>query len=149
MPRRILCSDHVAIGCTPTPVERDRTLLDIDTPPAQHHCNRVRDDETTILIKFAVWTGLGRGNFTENYPKTLFFLGSSMTIKFGNFTDFIVRNCVVIWEAPIEGAATFKCLNCDGVLSQREGARAWLLRLRQRSFKITANKQWKVPLSCT
>ena len=26
-----------------------------------------------------------------------------MTIKFGNFANFIVRNFVVIWEAPIEG----------------------------------------------
>ena len=31
----------------------------------------------------------------------LFFLGKSMTIKFGNFAIFIVRNFVVIWEAPI------------------------------------------------
>ena len=36
----------------------------------------------------------------ENCPQTLFFLGNSMTIKFGNFTNFIVRNFVVIWEAP-------------------------------------------------
>ena len=38
-----------------------------------------------------------------NCPKTLFFLGNSMTIKFGklgNFAHFIVRNFVVIWEAP-------------------------------------------------
>ena len=26
-----------------------------------------------------------------------------MTIKFGNFANFIVRNFVVIWEAPKEG----------------------------------------------
>ena len=26
-----------------------------------------------------------------------------MTIKFGNFANFIVRNFVVIWEAPIRG----------------------------------------------
>ena len=36
----------------------------------------------------------------ENCPKTLFFLGNSMTIKFGTFANFIVRNFVVIWEAP-------------------------------------------------
>ena len=36
----------------------------------------------------------------ENCPKTLFLLGNSMTIKLGNFTNFIVRNVVVVWEAP-------------------------------------------------
>ena len=73
-----------------------------DQPVPKYHakgCSRssvdspgVRDAETAILIKFAFWRGLGRGNFTENCPKTLFVLGNSMTIKFGNFTDFIVRN---------------------------------------------------------
>ena len=38
----------------------------------------------------------------ENCPKILFFLGNSMTKKIGNFANFIVRNFVVIWEAPIE-----------------------------------------------
>ena len=66
---------------------------------------KVRDAETTILIKFAFWRRLGRGTFTENCPKTLFFLGNSMTIKFGNFANFIVRNFVVIWEAPKKGAS--------------------------------------------
>ena len=51
-----------------------------------------RDAETTILIKFAFWRGLGGGKFTENCPKTLFFLGNSMTMKFGHFTNCIVRN---------------------------------------------------------
>ena len=36
----------------------------------------------------------------ENIPKTLFFLGNSMTIKFGHFANFIVGNFVVILEAP-------------------------------------------------
>ena len=62
---------------------------------------RLRDEEMTILIKFAFWRGLGGGlKSTENCPKTLFFLGNSMTIKFGDFANFIVRNFVVIWEAP-------------------------------------------------
>ena len=65
----------------------------------------LRDAETTILIKFEFWRGVGRGKFTENCPKTLFFLGNSMTIKFGNSTNLIVRNFVVIWEAP-----NFRCL---------------------------------------
>ena len=60
----------------------------------------VRDAETTILIKFAFWRGLGRGKNYRKLSKTLFFLGNSMTIKFGNFANFIVRNFVVIWEAP-------------------------------------------------
>ena len=51
--------------------------------------------------------GVGEeGPFTENCPKMLFFLGNSMTIKFGNFAIFIVRNIVVVWEAPIEGFST-------------------------------------------
>ena len=33
-------------------------------------------------------------------PKRCFSWGNSMTIEFGNFTNFIVRNFVVIWEAP-------------------------------------------------
>ena len=40
----------------------------------------------------------------ENCPKTLFFLGNFMTIKFGNFANFIIRNFVVIWEAPIRNS---------------------------------------------
>ena len=40
----------------------------------------------------------------ENRPKTLFFLGNSMTIKFGHFANFIVRTFVVVWEAPKLGA---------------------------------------------
>ena len=52
------------------------------------------------INKVFVLEGVGEGNFTENCPKTLFFLGNSMTIKFGNFANFIVRNFVVIWEAP-------------------------------------------------
>ena len=39
----------------------------------------------------------------ENCPKTLFFLGNSMTIEFGKkIANFIVRNFVVIPEAPIQ-----------------------------------------------
>ena len=44
---------------------------------------------------------------TENYHKTLFFLGNSMTIEVGTFADFIVRNFVVIWEAPKQGIARY------------------------------------------
>ena len=53
---------------------------------------KIRDAETTMLIQFAFWRGLGRGKFTENCPKTLFFLGNSMTMKFGSFANFIVRD---------------------------------------------------------
>ena len=35
----------------------------------------------------------------ESCPKMRFFLGNSMTIKFGDSANFIVRNFVVIWEA--------------------------------------------------
>ena len=61
----------------------------------------VRDAETTILVKFAVFEGVGEGEIYENCPKMLCFSwGNSMTIKFGNFANFIVRNSVAIWEAP-------------------------------------------------
>ena len=63
----------------------------------------IRDAETTMLIKFAVLEGVGGGagqNFRKIVPKTLFFLGDSMTIKFGNSANFVVRNFVVIWEPP-------------------------------------------------
>ena len=45
---------------------------------------------------------ISKGKLTENCPQTLFFLGNSMTIKFGNFANFIVRKVVVIWEAPTQ-----------------------------------------------
>ena len=48
---------------------------------------KIRDAETTILIKFAFW----RGNFTEKLSQNAVFPGNSMTIKFGNFANFIVR----------------------------------------------------------
>ena len=33
-----------------------------------------------------------------------------MTIKFGNFANFIVRNFVVIWEVPRQGRAGSCCV---------------------------------------
>ena len=64
-----------------------------------------RDAETTILIKFAFWRGLGRGKiYGKLSQNAVLFLRNSMTIKLGNFTNLIVRNFVVIWEAPISGA---------------------------------------------
>ena len=68
--------------------------------PAKFPSPKIRDAETTILIKFAFRRGSGRGNIYGKLSKTLFFLGNSMTIKFGKFANFIVRNFVVIWEAP-------------------------------------------------
>ena len=38
--------------------------------------------------------------------KILFFLGNSMTLEFGRICDFIVRNFVVIWEAPTKKEKT-------------------------------------------
>ena len=53
------------------------------------------------INKICVFEGVGEGEvFTENCPKTLFFQGNPMTIKFGNYANFIVRDFVVIWEAP-------------------------------------------------
>ena len=42
----------------------------------------------------------GRGKFSGKLSKTLSVLRSSQTIDFGNFANFIVRNFVVISEAP-------------------------------------------------
>ena len=57
---------------------------------------------------------LWRGKFTENCQKTLFFLGNSMTIKFRNFANFIVRNFVVIWEAPITKSGNRRAFSLPG-----------------------------------
>ena len=64
------------------------------------HWHWIRDAKTTIIIKFAFWRRLGRG-------ETLF-QGNSMTINFGNSANFIVRNFVVVREAPI-GTAGNPC----------------------------------------
>ena len=81
-------------GCC-APETKKSLLIRIKTRVG-HACQmrpRIRDAETTISIKFAFWMGVGEGgNFTENCPKTLFFPRNSMTIKFGNFANFIVRN---------------------------------------------------------
>ena len=54
------------------------------------------------MNKICVLEGVGEGeNLRKIVPKRSFFLGNSMTIKFGNFTNFIFRNFVVIWEAPV------------------------------------------------
>ena len=57
---------------------------------------KFRHAETTILIKIAFWRGSGRGKLREN---CCFFLGNSMTIKFGKLANFIVRKIVAISEA--------------------------------------------------
>ena len=85
----------------------------------EHPPKMARKDSSQILNqrrrndninKVCVLEGVGEGNFfTENCPKTLFFLGNSMTIKFGNFANFIVRNFVVIWEAPTEANGVWSC----------------------------------------
>ena len=60
------------------------------------------------INKICVLEGVGEGKFYGKLSKTLFFLGNSMTIKLGNFTNFIVRNFVVIWEAPRRGQGIVK-----------------------------------------
>ena len=47
-----------------------------------------RDAETTMLIKFAFWRGLGRGKFTENCPRMLFFPGKYHDNKIWKFCKF-------------------------------------------------------------
>ena len=42
----------------------------------------VRDGETTIKIKFALFEGVGLGDREGNRPKTLFFVGNATIIKF-------------------------------------------------------------------
>ena len=72
------------------------------------------DAETTILVKFAFWRGLGRGKIYGTLSENaVFILGNSMTIKFGNFANFIVRNFVVICQGAAKGGvikgAVYKC----------------------------------------
>ena len=99
-----------------------QALANVANYPLAGHCvlcgnpHKVRDAETTILISFAFWRGPGRGqNMRENCPKTLFFLGNSMTIKFGFFLRFIVRNVVVIFggsykeRSKLDGKHSCRC----------------------------------------
>ena len=56
-----------------------RTRASLDR---QKHEFKSETPETTILIKFAFWRGVGGGGkFTEKLSKTLLFLGNSMTIN--------------------------------------------------------------------
>ena len=91
---------------------------------------KVRDAETTILIRFAFWRGLGEGKTYGKLSKTLFFLGNSMTIKFGKFANFIVRNFVVIWEAPIKTRLTNVLLEVSEFSHVGLAPIRWVLKLR-------------------
>ena len=79
-------------------------------------------NRTVVIAESLFWRGLGRGKFTENCPKTMFFLGNSMRVKFGHFAKLIVRNVVVIWEAPIFGAEIPTKCGC-GHKCRLEGSR--------------------------
>ena len=54
------------------------------------------------INKTRVLEGVGEGNIYGKLSQNacFFFLGNAMTTNFGNFASFIVRNFVVIWEAP-------------------------------------------------
>ena len=56
------------------------------------------------INKICVLEGVGErkiyGKLSKNAVFFFFFLQNSTTIKFRNFANFIVRNFVVIWEAP-------------------------------------------------
>ena len=52
------------------------------------------------IHKICVLEGVGEGEIYGKLSQNAVFLGNSMTIKFGKFANFIVRNFVVIWEAP-------------------------------------------------
>ena len=73
-------------------------MFESETPKCLNQRRR-NDNIHNICVLEGVREG---GNLRENCAETLVFLGHSMTIKFGNFATFIVRNYVVIWEAPIE-----------------------------------------------
>ena len=60
---------------------------------------RRNDNINTICVLEGVGEGQLYGKLSQN-AVFFFFLGNSMTIKFGNFANFIVRNVAVIWEAP-------------------------------------------------
>ena len=67
----------------------------------------LRDCETTIKIKFTLFRGVGRGGREENCPKTLFFSGNAMTIKFWKVQLLLSRNFVVMVQAPKCGCWEF------------------------------------------
>ena len=59
-----------------------------------------RDSETTRKIKFALLMGVGRGGREENCPKTLGFLGKRHDNKIWKLQILLLRNVVVIAQAP-------------------------------------------------
>ena len=87
---------------------------------------------------------LGRVKITENCPKTLFFLENSMTIKFGNLANFIVRNFVVFWEAPTKGV--FEKASAIARMRQKcvRNASKWVLFYWERgTFQNASNMRYK------
>ena len=62
-----------------------------------------KNAETTILIKFAFLRGLGTGKIYGKLSKNAVFPGKFHDNKtWGFFANFIARNFVVLWEAPIK-----------------------------------------------
>ena len=61
----------------------------------------IRDCETTIKIKFALFRGVGRGGREENCPKMLFFLGNAMTIKFRD-CKLYCREILLSWRRLLD-----------------------------------------------
>ena len=73
----------------------------------------IRDAETTISIKFAFWRGSGRGSIYGKLSKNAFFPEKFHDNKIGTFANFIVRNFVVIWEAPTSIATCLLVACCE------------------------------------
>ena len=66
--------DQFPAGQQPLEIKREREPLKI--------LEKLRDGETTIKTGIFAFEGGGTGGGEENRPKTLFFLGNIMTIRF-------------------------------------------------------------------
>ena len=86
---------------------------------------KFRDAETTILIKCAFWSGLGRGKFTENRPRNaVFFPEKFHDNKIGKFCEFYCQKSCChlggsyksdrtrVRVSPFRRPPSFSCTHC-------------------------------------
>ena len=91
-----------------TSLTSQRALRDILMPRGKNWLPTVsrqfvtlRDCETTIKIKFALFRGVELGGREESCPKKLFFLGNAMTIQFWK-CRFCCREILLSWRRLLD-----------------------------------------------
>ena len=85
------------------------------------YIQRRRNDN---INKICVLEGVEEGKLYGKLSQNAVLPGNSMTIIFGKYANFIVRNFVVIWEAPIH-ESTCGCLP-PGLCLQRTSMRRYM-----------------------